>query len=278
MESFDFKERCPYDTEAFCLYTSGNSPLHTHDNFFEFCFFISGSYYNTYNGITNLCSTGHILFFKPGESHSLEMVETGEHYAFIIKEEYFIDYFEKYCHLHNLGITIDDVPSFISKESNGSQVTYLSQLASAIAYNVSPEQENTLHHFLDTLLFACLFDVPTGSSIGIDLFVNDLLRRFDSYRNLDTDITELCEIHPVSKRTLIQRFKELTGHTLVEYRNIKRMEFAAHLLRKENYQISTVANMVDISCLSYFAKQFKQQYGVSPKQYQKMHRTNNPRK
>ena len=55
---------------------------------------------------------------------------------------------------------------------------------------------------------------------------------------------------------------------MTEYRNKRRMEYAAHLLEKENYSISAVSDILHISCQSYFIKQFKKQFGITPKQYQ----------
>ena len=55
---------------------------------------------------------------------------------------------------------------------------------------------------------------------------------------------------------------------MTEYRNKRRMEYAAHLLGKEAYTVSKVADILHITCQSYFIKQFKKQFGMTPKQYQ----------
>ena len=59
---------------------------------------------------------------------------------------------------------------------------------------------------------------------------------------------------------------------MLEYRNKKKMEYAAHLLQKDNYSVSSVADKLKISCQSYFIRQFKKQFGVTPKQYQMLYR------
>ena len=80
--------------------------------------------------------------------------------------------------------------------------------------------------------------------------------------------------YPVSSTTLIRDFKKLTGKTIVQYRNAKRMEYAAQLLEEENYPITMIANMLNISSLGYFSKQFQSYYGMTPKQYQLRYRKN----
>lgn len=264
---------CPYNNTMYCIYSSGPSALHWHADFYEFCLFTHGLYVDIHNGNTYNCETGTLLLYRPGEGHELLVGEKGgDHYTLIVHKKYFENYYTEHCKNFSNWDDISQLPPRFSKIVFGSQMTYLSHLASAISYNVSSERFSILKHFLDNLLFACMEEIPSGSAIGIDLYVNDILRRLDSYRNLDTDIAELRSLHPVSHRTLTDHFKTLTGCSIVEYRNTKRMEYAAHLLEKENYQIATIANMVGISSLSYFSKLFCDQYGMTPKQYQLLHR------
>ncbi len=270
---------CPYNNTMFCIYSKGPASAHWHADFYEFCLFTYGLYIDVYNRNTYNCETGTLLLYRPGEGHELLVGENGgDHYTLIVHKKYFENYYQEQRQKFSHWPEILQFPQRFSKIVSGSQLTYLSHLASAISYNVSSERFSILKHFLDNLLFACMEEIPTGSAIGIDLYVNDILQRFDSYRNLDTDITELRSLYPVSQRTLTEHFKTLTNCSIVEYRNTKRMEYAAHLLEKENYQIAHIANMVGISSFSYFSKLFYEQYGMSPKQYQLLHRNKGTKK
>ena len=77
---------------------------------------------------------------------------------------------------------------------------------------------------------------------------------------------------PVSPTTLIKQFENLTGQTIVQYRNDKRMEYATVLLKDWRMTIIDVANKVGISSPSHFSAEFKKKFGVSPKDYAKQHR------
>ena len=46
-----------------------------------------------------------------------------------------------------------------------------------------------------------------------------------------------------------------------------RMEKAAQLLQTTNYRVYEVAEMIGYSNLSYFSKQFKEKYGITPFDY-----------
>ena len=66
-----------------------------------------------------------------------------------------------------------------------------------------------------------------------------------------------------------RKVKALTGLTPADYIRTLRMNRAAELLRHDNITVAEVAYKVGISEPHYFSKLFKQQFGVSPKKYQK---------
>ena len=269
MDKDTFSKHCPYNSPIYCLYSTQDCATHQHLDFYEFCIFSSGSYQNIYQNQVFPCSTSHLLFFKPGSIHELRKnYYHSEHYSIIIRQDFFIEYFRKYCERHESYSDSTLLPDSISKELSGSQASYLCKLASVIAHNISNERFVIAEHLLDMLLFACMEDIPLSSNTGIDTYINDILREFDSYHLLDEDIPDILSKLPVSQRTLLKRFKALTGCTFIEYRNKKKFEYAAQLLQRENFSIATISNMLGISCPSYFAKQFKIHFGMTPKQYQ----------
>ena len=264
-----FHDHCPYDIPYYCVYSAMDCTHHVHEDFYEFIFVTSGSFCNVMKNGTTICETDLLLFFHPGESHKLVVNETNaSHYAFIIKK----DYFQKYCALHNNPQTLSDIPSFVTKKLSGFQMTYLSQLASTLAYITLPSSTSVATHVLDILLFVLLNNVPASELLNIQSYAVDLRNRLDNYHSLEQSLTELYTNYPISSYTVSNHFKKLTGYTVVEYRNIKRMEYAAHLLANEKLSVASIANLMNISNLSYFAKQFKKQFGMTPKQYQLLHR------
>lgn len=279
MRYLEFKSQCPYDTPTYCLHSGHNVEPHCHLDFYEFGMILEGCYRNIYKHQEQLCPSGQLLFFKPGEAHELIVDKPrSEHASLIITKDYFEEYYQKYWQPKPLYDDLSTLPQFISKNLSGSQTIYISHLVSAVAYNISSERRSISDHFLDTLIFALFHTTPTGSTEGIEMYVNDLVRQFDDYKRLDMEIADICALYPITQRTFLDYFKRLTNYTMVEYRNIKRMEYAAHLLRRENYSISAVSERINVSCQSYFIKQFKQQFGMTPKQYQLLHRNKDKQK
>ena len=268
-----FHDHCPYDIPYYCVYSAMDTAYHIHEDFYEFIFVTSGSFRNIMKDKTAICETDLLLFFHPGESHEFVINEaTASHYAFIVKKEYFEDYLKKYCALHSGTHAPSDIPSFVAKKLSGFQMTYLSQLASTIAYITSPGSVSTATHLLDILLFILLNDVPASEFLNTKSYAVDLRSRLDNYHSLEQSLAELYSNYPISSYTVSSHFKQLTGYTVVEYRNVKRMEYAAHLLVNEKLSVTSIANLMNISNLSYFAKQFKKQFGLTPKQYQLRHK------
>lgn len=266
-----YEDHCSIHVPLYCLFHSQGSPMHKHMDFYEFCFVISGSYTNEYQGESISCQTGHVLFFNIGEAHSfLEDSDNSYHYAFTIQK----NYFENFCRQHMYNADEIMATAFTSKKLSGPHFAYLSHLASSIARSLSPDRYIIGRQLLEVLLYNC-FDTTFGVvEDSIDSYAHDLQHRFDNYQLLNVTINDIYKEYPISQCSLINTFKEFTGYTIVQYRAIKRMEYAAHLLAEENYPITMIAEILNISSPTYFSQQFKQTYGVSPKQYQLLHRSN----
>ena len=266
-----FRSQCWFgELPYFCLFsTYDDKQYHCHTDFYEFVFISSGTFYHNFNGEEETLVVGDLLFVRPNEYHLIVGNEPdSSHYAFIIKDTDFLTYCQR--HMDDFSMFTDNAR--LQVKLSGAQTAYLSLLGSAFARCYAPDKIPIAEQLLSALMFAIQYPLPTGDHFGVDQYVRDLRLRIDNYLLLGDDITNIYTHYPVSQSTLIYHFKKKTGMTIVEYRNMKRMEYAARMLETEDYQISAVANMVHLSCLSYFSRMFKEQYGLTPKQYQKLHR------
>ena len=89
--------------------------------------------------------------------------------------------------------------------------------------------------------------------------------------NLDKPISnkflsDLCHLHP---NHFIRFFKERTGQTPSHYIKNRKMDTAKTLLEKSDLNISEVMAKVGFDDISYFSKQFKIFYAMSPREYRK---------
>ena len=264
-----FKTHCNSDSPFFCNFGHKGLDMHIHMDFFEICLIVSGTYEHTHNGSTRTCKLGTILFSSPGESHSLIATSNESyHYALILKSDFFVDF----CKQNQQNAEkILNTPFLIQKVTS-IQLSYLTQLVSNLTYTTNQDLLPLVKLFLSNLLFACFDKLPLIPANMDKIYAVDLCQLFNNYEGLDEDISNLYRQFPISRTALINDFKALTNYTIVQYRNIKRMEYAALLLTEANYSVTGICNILKIENPSYFSQQFKKQYGISPKQYQLEHR------
>lgn len=260
-----FSAHCAYDIPFFCHYVSRGLKMHTHTDFYEFCLITSGSYIHTYGKTQTVCERGTLIFCKKGEAHSLVAnAPNSYHYALIIKD----DFFQEFCNRDNSSATKILAESFVEKKLQGFQLVYVSQLASSVSYSVSQDLFPVMEHFISTLIFTCIESLPNTLAKSSRMYAVDIFQRMNNFQALDEDVTQIYKGYPLSKSELTKDFKELTGYTLVQYRNIKRMEYAAQLLTETDYSVTDIVGILNLSSPGYLSKQFRKQYGMTPKQYQ----------
>lgn len=90
---------------------------------------------------------------------------------------------------------------------------------------------------------------------------------FNENLKLD-DVAEHVYLAPTYLGVL---FKKETGESFSSYLTIVRMEKAKELLHDVKYSIAEIANAVGYSDKRYFSKLFKEQVGVTPKEYRKIY-------
>ena len=79
-----------------------------------------------------------------------------------------------------------------------------------------------------------------------------------------SDIAKYCCLHP---NRLSSVFKEHTGQTVFEYLTKFRIETATGLLKREDLPVSKIAELVGFRSDCLFYRKFKEQMGMTPKQY-----------
>lgn len=268
IEEYYYREMCPVDTPCYCIFHSKASLPHRHMDFYEFCMVTDGCYRSTHEDGSFFVKAGEILFLQCGESHTFEDTQPNSfHYTFLITPEYFESFQER---MPNLFPSKNS--PYIHTSMTGHQLTYFIYIASSLAVAFSKNSMALADLFLTNLLYVITNRIVATPTTGLEIYALDLKRHYDNHNMLADHITKLYTNYPISLSTLSRSFKKLTGCSIVEYRNQKRMEYAATLLESENYRIGTIVNILNISDTSYFTKQFKKYYGMTPREYQEKHR------
>jgi AraC-like DNA-binding protein len=85
--------------------------------------------------------------------------------------------------------------------------------------------------------------------------------------NSELNVKMLSDLMGLSHITLYQKIKALTGQTANEFIRKIRLKRAAQLLKSNQFNVKEVMYMVGFNHRSYFSQSFKDQFGISPKDY-----------
>ena len=100
--------------------------------------------------------------------------------------------------------------------------------------------------------------------------INAVQRALDYIRaNLSEEFTiqDLVRVAGTNKSKLQNGFKIIKGQTINEYIQSYRLDTARHLLASTDLSVSEIVYEIGLSNRSYFAKQFKEEFGMTPSEY-----------
>ena len=108
----------------------------------------------------------------------------------------------------------------------------------------------------------CFYD---GSSEIIKAAVSHI---HSSFRDPVT-LNSTAELLHVNSAYLSALFKQETGCTFISYLNSVRLEYSRKLLSNSSMTVTEACMNSGFSSVSYFTKQFKSKYGITPKEFKK---------
>jgi DNA-binding response OmpR family regulator len=94
--------------------------------------------------------------------------------------------------------------------------------------------------------------------------------------NPQLSVEGLSKEFGMSRSTLYTKLLQITGQTPVEYIRSFRLEKATVLMEKSNMTIAEIAYLVGFTTPNYFARSFKQKFGVLPSEYIASQRKEHP--
>lgn len=103
-----------------------------------------------------------------------------------------------------------------------------------------------------------------GKRYHQDIAILSLQDWLDINFNQNVSVAQLAEKIAMTERTLIRRFKQATGDSLVHYIQCLRVDGAKKLLLGENMTIEAITQQVGYQDVSSFIRLFKKHTGLSP--------------
>lgn len=265
--------------------------IHKHDRFIEFeehshdylemMVVYDGQIKHHIGDKTITLNKGDILLMDMSISHSIEMAgEEDIAVDILMKKEFFDSFF-----LQQIGYN-DMMAGFISnaiyKQSNKEQYLYFK----------SGENETIWYVFINILKE--FYDKQSGQDTAIRAYMlllfNELTRNYETYledhvvSTVDTSISqdliayidqhyrtitlnEMAKSFNYNPDYLGKQIKKYTGYTFKDLVKRRKLKEAAKLLRNTDEPILEILEKIHYSNASYFYRQFKSEYGMTPDAY-----------
>ena len=91
----------------------------------------------------------------------------------------------------------------------------------------------------------------------------------DAYYGQDLSLTALARLYHYNEKYLGRLFRQQMGLSFHAYLNARRLRQAAALLESTNRTVTDIAAAAGFNTVTYFNRQFRSFYGISPTEYRK---------
>lgn len=116
---------------------------------------------------------------------------------------------------------------------------------------------------------ASLYDNTFVCNIENDTVVDCVLNYIEFNFEKRVSIDTFCKWNNTNRTTLMREFKKVTGKTINDFVNDKRIEVSRQILDFTNLSIEEIAQKCGFENQAYFSRVFKKKLGISPSQYRR---------
>lgn len=244
-------------------------PPHPHLNWYELTVVSSGSGTVITNGEKAVLHAGDIYLSFPCDVHEIRADQNA-------RLEY--DFFSFSCEHKSFS---KDLKSIINNYRGGyKRVFQDSKISQLIEYAISefvtdgqPYTSNALHDIFHLIIIHLIRDfnsIPqsTTNVSEPEILCFQLMNYIDTHIYTLKNLEELAPKFNYNYGYLSGLFKRVTGKTLSDYHQRRKMETGKALILEKKKSVGEIAEMLGYNLYS-FSKAFKRMYGVSPKNLQK---------
>ena len=253
-------------------YYTTNNPLHLHRQW-EICIFTQGSTKQEINGQISICSPGDVFILGPSHTHKLNPLQYPHgHQDIYFSDEEIKKIFDEYS------------PTLYETATNG-----------VLHFHLPPMETNVVFSALQSISLLQLDNDPTLLETCVNIkrsilhfligqyllqelhqtkesfppWIYKLLSILQDPENLSLSVDELIKMTGYSHSHFSTLFKKYTSSSLIDFLMNKRLEYASELLTKTDKTTLEICMAIGYNSYSFFLKNFKKKYGVTPLQYRK---------
>ena len=253
------------------LLASGSTPFHTHEDFFEFFYVVSGKAEHSLEGRTEEISVGDAYLLRPGDCHKMRHVPQDNGVRYSHRDVYIsVEKMKGFCRFaapdHDLYSDIVNAPMVPKFHLTYHDVRAAE--AQAIHLSSTSDAKTILCYraLVLNLLSLCMTNAATAQ---YPQWLNKLLAYINASVTRKRDLSEYVISTGYCHRHVNREFKHYTGYRLNEYILRTRLEYAKTLLSEGGNSLSEITYFLGFSSESNFIAAFKKLYGITPLQWKK---------
>lgn len=251
-------------------------PFHTHKNVHQIVFVLEGTLNININGAHYRIERPAAVFISHLEPHALSV--DGEVYRRVcidlspeaierdVKSAKLISILSNrpdgFCHVVDIEPILPRLLPFLLEleEQFGARDREFSENASALFKSIL------------IMLYRYAPDAFPFEENNISATVQLIKERIESDLSHDETLEELAAQFHISRYYLAHCYKQITGHSIKNYRMLCRIAAARELLTSTSLSVSEICDCIGFSNMSNFSRYFKKELGVSPLHYRTLHR------
>ena len=155
----------------------------------------------------------------------------------------------------------------IEDEGTRTHIEHTFSLADTLARGALRRKEDFAMNALENVLLWCDMQNPLSEQARVDSRVQTLMDFMCHRISEDISLAQLAEASGLSVSRMAHLFRAHMGITPLQFLEQQRMERATQLLSLTNRSIKSIAEEVGFENPFYFSSRFRQNVGVSPRDY-----------
>ena len=243
---------------------------HTHD-YWEIVFVLSGGIFNRINGEEILTDVRSALLVKPDDVHSIRIAENDTVY---LNLEMSKELFSRFLN----AVDSELLPEICAGENltavfDAEYTEKVRQIINdTLLYSTAEEEQKILRRLFFRLLFMMLperDEITRGQEVKNDK-IGQVLNLMSKEENVGLKLRELCKMIGYSESYLVRLFRKKLNTTPNREFTRMKMRYAAKLLRRTDFSVDKIVQMVGYGSKGHFYKLFLAEYKMLPFEYKKM--------
>lgn len=241
-------------------------------NFWELVYVDKGTAVATADGKETVLKQGSIIFHKPNEFHAIRAEKDDPPNILVLT---FISFSPSMSYFEGMSCTVPKalryhISEILENAANTFELPFRYPLKLREAPVLGGEQMIKTHIeqlFIELMRNSSGNAFFTSREMMDNKTVNKCIEYIENNVYGKVTLDDICEFSNYSRTYVCTLFKSITGKTVVEYCNERKIEEAKMLIRKRRHTFSQISDLLGFSSPTYFSRIFTKIARMTPTQY-----------